>query len=127
VKRWWFQNSYRTEQDDLKTYYLALDLRDDPNFVEEYKSYHRPDRIWPDVLQAIKHDGVLCQEIYLAGTRMVMVLTTSDEFSFEKNVEKLRDNPAMREWEKLMWNYQQAIPAAKPGERWVMMEKIFHA
>jgi len=25
----------------------------------------------------------------------------------------------------LMWKYQQALPQAKPGEKWVCMEKIF--
>ncbi len=109
----------------MKTYYLALDLKDDPKLIEEYKSYHRPDRMWPEVLKAIKDDGVLRQEIYLAGTRMVMVLTTTDEFSFEAKTAKLRANPKMRAWEEVMWKYQQAIPAAKPGEKWVMMEKIF--
>jgi L-rhamnose mutarotase len=24
-----------------------------------------------------------------------------------------------------MWKYQQAIPTAKPGEKWVLMDKIF--
>lgn len=111
----------------MKTYYLALDLKDDPKLIQKYKDYHRPDRIWPEVLQAIKSDGVLSEEIYLAGTRMVMVLTTTDEFSFEEKAKKLRANPTMGEWEKLMWNYQQTIPGAKPGEKWVMMEKIFQA
>jgi len=24
-----------------------------------------------------------------------------------------------------MWKYQQALPLAKPGEKWMLMEKIF--
>jgi len=24
-----------------------------------------------------------------------------------------------------MWQYQQALPTAKPGEKWVLMHKIF--
>jgi len=24
-----------------------------------------------------------------------------------------------------MWNYQRPIPGAKPGEKWVVMDKIF--
>lgn len=111
----------------MKTYYLALDLKDDPRLIEEYKSYHRPDRIWPEVLEAIKDDGVLGEEIYLVGTRMVMVLRTTDDFSFEAKAEKLRSNPRMQAWEELMWKYQQQIPGSKPGEKWVMMERIFEA
>lgn len=112
---------------NVKTYYLALDLKDDPQLIEEYKSYHRPNRIWPEVLEAINDGGVLGEEIYLAGTRMVMVLRTTDDFSFEANAERLRSNPRMQAWEELMWKYQQQIPGSRPGEKWVMMEKIFEA
>ena len=35
------------------------------------------------------------------------------------------NNRGVQEWEELMWKYQQAIPGAKPGEKWVLMEKIF--
>lgn len=111
----------------MKTYCLALDLKDDPQLIEEYKKYHRPEHIWPEVIETIKADGVLSEEIYLVGTRMVMVLRTTDEFSFETKSEKDRSNPKMRAWEELMWRYQQAIPGAKLGEKWVMMEKIFEA
>jgi len=31
----------------------------------------------------------------------------------------------VEKWETLMWKYQQAIPGAKPGEKWVLMNKIF--
>ena len=36
-----------------------------------------------------------------------------------------RENPKVRDWEKLMWKFQQALPEAKPGEKWVPMERIF--
>jgi len=109
----------------MKTYCLALDLKDDPQLIEEYKNYHRPEHIWPEVLEVIKADGVLSEEIYLVGTRMVMVLRTTDDFSFETKGENIRSNLQMCAWEELMGKYQQAIPGAKPGEKWVMMEKIF--
>ena len=109
----------------MKTYCFALDLKDDPQLIEEYRNYHRPDRIWPEVVEAIKADGVLSEEIYLVGTRMVMVLRTTDDFSFETKAEKTRSNPKVCAWEELMWKYQQPIPGAKSGEKWVIMEKIF--
>ncbi len=34
-------------------------------------------------------------------------------------------NEIVMQWEKLMWGYQQALPTAKPGEKWVLMQKIF--
>jgi L-rhamnose mutarotase len=35
------------------------------------------------------------------------------------------NNPEVQQWEQLMWKYQQAIPGAKAGEKWVIMDKIF--
>ena len=35
------------------------------------------------------------------------------------------NNRRVLEWEELMWKYQQEIPGAKPGEKWVQMEKTF--
>ena len=34
-------------------------------------------------------------------------------------------NPKVQEWETLMWKFQQALPFAKPGEKWVSMQPIF--
>jgi L-rhamnose mutarotase len=109
----------------MNTYCLALDLKDDPTLIEEYKRYHEPGVIWPEVVDRIKSDGVISQEIFLLGTRMVMVLRTEDHFNFEAKATIDRANEKMREWEELMWKYQQPTPQAKPGEKWVLMEKIF--
>ncbi len=46
-------------------------------------------------------------------------------FSFEKKNAMDNANPKVQEWENLMWKYQQALPVAKPGEKWVLMNKIF--
>lgn len=64
-------------------------------------------------------------EIYRTGNRLTMIIETNDSFSFQKKAEADNNNPNVQEWEKLMWKYQQAIPHAKPEEKWVLMEKIF--
>ena len=56
---------------------------------------------------------------------MFMIMEVDDGFSF-KNKDKLdADNQKVQEWEKLMWNYQQALPIAKKGEKWILMNKIY--
>jgi L-rhamnose mutarotase len=111
----------------MKTYYLTLDLKDDPALIEEYKRYHQPEHIWPEVMQQIRRNGVLSQEIYLAGVRMVLVLCTTDDFSFEAKLADDLANPRMQEWQELMLNYQEPAAGAQLGKQWVMMEKIFEA
>ncbi len=109
----------------MKTYCLTLDLHDDPQLVAEYKRYHLPENIWPEVVRNIKASGVISEQIYLLGTRLVMILNTTDEFSWEQKASVDRDDPDMQEWERLMWKYQKPLPCARPGEKWLQMEKIF--
>ena len=54
-----------------------------------------------------------------------MIMETTWDFSFEKKAAMDAANPKVHEWENLMWKYQQALPSAKPGEKWVLMNKIF--
>ncbi|HTV53931.1 MAG TPA: L-rhamnose mutarotase, partial [Terriglobia bacterium] len=91
----------------MKTYCFTLDLEDDPGLIEEYKWYHRPENIWPQVLESIRCQGILSEEIYLAGNRLVMILQTADDFSPEAKMDAYRSNPAMQKWEELMWKYQR--------------------
>jgi L-rhamnose mutarotase len=64
-------------------------------------------------------------EIYLHGTRMFMILEVDESFSFEKKAQADRKNPKVQEWENLMWKFQKALPQARPGEKWLLMERIF--
>ena len=107
----------------LTRYCLALDLKDDPQLIAEYKKYH--EAVWPEILESIKAAGVETAEIYLAGNRMFMILDVNDSFSFEKKGAMDAANPKVQEWETLMWKYQQALPIAKEGEKWVLMDKVW--
>ncbi|HEY1263642.1 MAG TPA: L-rhamnose mutarotase [Terriglobales bacterium] len=107
----------------MRRYYLALDLKSDPQLIAEYRRYHQ--KIWPEITASMKDAGVVDAEIYLAGTRMVMVLEVNDHFSLDRKARMDRDNPKVQEWEQLMWKFQQALPQAKNGEKWMLMERIF--
>jgi L-rhamnose mutarotase len=63
----------------------------------------------------------------MLGTRMVMVLRTTDDFSLEQKLAVDRANVKMQRWEDLMSKFQKTVPWAKPGEKWALMERIFEA
>lgn len=107
----------------IRRYCLTLDLKDDPKLIAEYRKYH--EKIWPEITRSIKDSGIEDMEIYLLGTRMFMIMEVNDSFSFEAKAAADRANPKVQEWEKLMWKFQQALPQAKPGEKWLRMERIF--
>src|SRR6266849_6865808 len=106
-----------------KRYCLTLDLKDDPILIAEYKRYH--EKIWPEITRSIKDAGILDLEIYLRRTRMFMILEVDESFSYGKKAQADQQNPKVQEWEKLMWKFQQALPEARPGEKWLSMERVF--
>jgi L-rhamnose mutarotase len=106
-----------------RRYCLALDLKNNPQLIAEYKRYH--EKIWPEITQSIKDSGIEDMEIYLHGTRMFMVMEVSERFSFETKAKADRENPRVHEWEELMWKFQEPLPDAQPGEKWMLMERIF--
>jgi L-rhamnose mutarotase len=107
----------------MKRYALALDLKDDPELIEEYKEFHRD--IWPEITESIKESGIENMEIYLVGNRMFMLMEVNDSFSFKEKSKMDEQSPKVQEWEQLMWKYQKALPTAKQGEKWMLMDKIF--
>jgi L-rhamnose mutarotase len=107
----------------MKKYVLALDLVDDVELIAEYDNYHK--EIWPEIKKSILDSGITNMEIYRFGNRLCMLMETEDGFSFENKGKMDAGNAKVQEWENLMWKYQQAIPGAKAGEKWVIMDKIF--
>ena len=104
-------------------YCLALDLKDDPMLIAEYKAYHQ--NVWPAIIKSIKDAGITVLDIYNVGNRMFMIIEADEYFSFEKKSAMDAGNTTVQDWEALMWKFQQALPLAAPGEKWMLMEKIF--
>jgi L-rhamnose mutarotase len=107
----------------MKKYALALDLIDDDMLIREYEEHHRNG--WPEISQSIIESGILSMEIFRTSNRLFMVMETTDEFTFENKKQLDEANQRVQEWEQLMWNFQQALPWSNPGEKWVLMNKIF--
>jgi L-rhamnose mutarotase len=54
-----------------------------------------------------------------------MIMEVNDTFSFDRKSSMDAVNEKVQEWETLMWKYQQPVPGAKSGEKWIMMDRIF--
>ncbi len=108
-----------------RRYCMACDLKDDPKLIEEYKAYHATGNAWPEIPKSIRDAGVVDMEIYLIGNRLFMIMEVDETFSFETKAKMDAENPKVQEWEELMWKYQQELPWAQKGEKWMPMEQIF--
>ncbi len=107
----------------MKRYCLACDLKNDSKLIVEYEQYH--ERVWPEIEASIKDSGIVSMEIYRIENRLFMIMETTASFSFEAKAAADASNQKVQEWETLMWNYQQALPTAQKGEKWMLMKKIF--
>ncbi len=108
----------------MKRYCLALDLKDDPMLIAEYEQWHQ--NVWPENEKNILDTGIINLEIYRVNNRLFMILEADDSFTFERKAKMDAANSKVQEWERLMWKFQQALPGARPGEKWVLMKKIYH-
>lgn len=107
----------------MNRYCLTVDLKNDPALISEYETYHQ--KIWPEIEKSIREAGIIDMQIYRVENRLFMIMEVDKTFSFEKKQIADQQNTKVQEWEDLMWKYQQSLPFAKPGEKWVLMNKIF--
>jgi L-rhamnose mutarotase len=54
-----------------------------------------------------------------------MIMEVNEGFSFQEKAAADLVSRKVQEWEQLMWKFQQALPQAQPGEKWLRMERIF--
>lgn len=103
---------------------LAVDLKGDAGTIETYKEHHR--RVWPEVLASLREAGIREMDIYLLGTRLVMIVETV-EHDFRRcfAAHHRAAHPRVVEWEALMRALQTPSPGAASGEWWTAMEPVF--
>lgn len=102
---------------------LTLDLKNDQTAISEYKRYHV--KIWPEIKQSLLDAGVVEMQIYLAGTRLFMIMDVNDKFSLSAKAAADAANAKVQEWETVMAQFQQELPQSTAGQKWVVMEKVF--
>ena len=109
----------------MKRYCLAVDLKNDPKLIAEYEYWHEAENGWPEIHKSIVAAGVIDMQIYRTGNRLMMVMDTTDDYDADRKAVMDANNPKVQEWEQFMWKFQQPVPWAGEGEKWVPMKMIF--
>ena len=108
----------------MKHFGLTLNLKDDPEIIEQYKDYHQ--NAWKETLAGLKAVGITRMNIYLLGRRLFMTMETVDNFDIERDFPRyLEQHPKCQEWDKLMRTFQEPVEEAQEGEWWAQMELVF--
>lgn len=108
----------------MKRFAQTVLLKDDPQIIDEYERYHA--NIWPEVVKGSYKSGIRRTFIYRFGRQLFMFLETVDDFDWELDAPKyMENNPKAVEWDNMMADFQEPVPGAPTGSKWVRMDEIF--
>jgi L-rhamnose mutarotase len=109
----------------MSRYVLTVNLRDDPAAIAAYREHHS--RVWPEVVESLRHAGVDRMDIHLLGRRVVMIVEVTDGVDLRSAFAAHHaSNGRVQEWERLMKSLQEPSADAPPGDWWAVMEPVFH-
>ena len=110
----------------VKRYVQTMDLKPDSALIEAYKERHSEGSVWKEILAGIRKVGILEMEIYILGTRLVMIVEAPVDFDWDAAMSRLATLPRQQEWEAYMSEFQQCGKDETSDEKWKMMERMFH-
>ena len=116
----------KTYTGKTKRYVQTLELRDDPEMIKEYLKWHSEEHHWKEIRDGIKEVGILEMEIYILGTKLVMIVDTPEDFNWQEAMDKLATLPRQVEWEAFVSQLQGCKEDARSDEKWNMMERMFY-
>lgn len=104
---------------------LLLDLKDDAELIARYEAWHAAGAVPAAVVASIRAADIRSMEIYRSGTRLVMVMETGPSFDPKAKAVADAADPHVVAWEELMSRFQQPLPWAGAGEKWIETKCIF--
>ena len=109
-----------------KRYCQTMELVDNDESIELYKSLHSERNHWKEVREGIKSVGILEMEIYLFGNRLFMIVEVPLDFDWDEAMAKLALLPRQEEWERRVEAFQACRPGMTSTQKWDLMERIFY-
>lgn len=121
-------NGYTQKEYGVQTkrFVQMLELVDNPELIEKYKKCHSEECAWKEVLAGIKEVGILEMEIYILGTKLVMIVDAPVDFDWDSAMARLATLPRQAEWEAYVAQFQGCSAKATSDEKWKMMDRMFH-
>jgi L-rhamnose mutarotase len=104
---------------------LLLDLKNDADLIARYEEWHAPGKVPAAVVRSIRTAGIISMEIFRRGERLVMLMEAEEGFDPAAKASADAADPDVVAWEELMSRFQQPLPDAGPGEKWVEAKCIF--
>ena len=108
-----------------KRYVQFLEISDDPELVTQYRKWHSEEYNWKEIRDGIREVGILEMEIYILGSKLVMIVDAPADFQWEEAMARLATLPRQAEWEAFVSKFQDCPANARSDEKWQPMERMF--
>jgi len=115
----------KTDYTEFKRFCKTLELRHGESLIAAYKNAHSNDQVWPEISQGMREVGILDMEIFIAGTRLFMIMDTVPDFDHDLAMAELAQKPRQSEWEAYMSRFQDTSSEATADEKWHLIERIY--
>ena len=121
-------DGYRQKQFGIPTkrYVQFLELTSSEEAIYEYRKWHSKENHWKEIRDGIREVGILEMEIYILGSRLVMIADTALDFDWDTAMAQLSHLPRQAEWETFVSQFQGCSPDATSDEKWQMAERMFY-
>ena len=113
-------------QGETKRFVQILELRDDPDMIAQYRKWHSQEYQWKEIRDGIREVGIMEMEIYILGTKLVMIVDAPVDFDWDEAMARLATLPRQAEWEAFVAKFQGCSAEARSDEKWQMMERMFY-
>ena len=105
----------------MKRYVQFLEISEDPELVAQYRKWHSEDFNWKEVRDGIRAVGILEMEIYILGSKLVMIVDAPADFQWDEAMKRLATLPRQAEWEAFVSKFQGCpanATATRNGSPW---------
>ena len=100
---------------------VAFRLRIKAGKEAEYDEAHR--HVWPGLLEKLKSAGISDYSIFRREQDLFLVMRVND---FDAAWRELDQDSTNLKWQQEMARLFEPVPGIKPGERFAMMQEVFH-
>lgn len=109
---------------ETKQHLLSVNLVKDKEKQQEYINYHTSQKDdWPELSQGFCNEGFQSLTMYKQGRQIMLLITIPRENDLgEMSAKNSKNNPKVKEWDDIMYNYQEGLPGTKQNQKWVLFE-----
>lgn len=116
----------KTYDRPVKRYCRCIEISDNPELIRRYREVHNKEKHWKEIRDGIRQVGILEMEMYIAGSKVFMIMDTEMDFDWKRDMARLSTLPRQAEWENFVSELQGCDPNATSAQKWTLMDRMFY-